>query len=111
MEKNMKQIRFARAFSVGIFLFAAISGLSYAADQALIEAAKKEGEIAVYDANDRRFLEAMGKLFKGTYKLGSDFAQQPVGTGPFKFDKWEGNDLYLVQIGRASCRERVWTVV
>src|SRR5262245_39191965 len=30
-------------------------------------------------------------------KLGSDFAQQPVGTGPFKFDKWEGNDLYLVR--------------
>lgn len=30
-------------------------------------------------------------------KLGADFAQQPVGTGPFMFEKWEGNDLYLVR--------------
>jgi peptide/nickel transport system substrate-binding protein len=28
---------------------------------------------------------------------GTDFAQQPVGTGPFKFEKWEGNDLHLVR--------------
>jgi len=29
--------------------------------------------------------------------LGEDYAQSPVGTGPFMFDRWEGNDLYLVQ--------------
>ena len=28
-------------------------------------------------------------------ELGSEFAQQPVGTGPFMFEKWEGNDLFL----------------
>ena len=30
-------------------------------------------------------------------KAGSEFAQQPVGTGPFMFEKWEGNDLHLVR--------------
>ena len=28
-------------------------------------------------------------------KYGSQFGQHPVGTGPFMFDKWSGNDLYL----------------
>ena len=28
---------------------------------------------------------------------GSEFAQQPVGTGPFMFERWEGNDLHLVR--------------
>lgn len=29
--------------------------------------------------------------------LGSEYAQMPVGTGPFMFDKWDGNDLHLVR--------------
>ena len=69
----MQRIVTLRISWVWIFLSVVLPDLSYAADQALIEAVKKEGEIAVYDANDRRFLEAMGKLFKDTYKLGSDF--------------------------------------
>ncbi len=28
-------------------------------------------------------------------KYGATIAQNPVGTGPFAFDKWVGNDLYL----------------
>jgi peptide/nickel transport system substrate-binding protein len=28
-------------------------------------------------------------------RLGTGFAQSPVGTGPFMFDRWVGNDLYL----------------
>jgi peptide/nickel transport system substrate-binding protein len=28
-------------------------------------------------------------------RLGSNYAQSPVGTGPFMFEKWDGNDLYL----------------
>jgi peptide/nickel transport system substrate-binding protein len=30
-------------------------------------------------------------------KLGADFAVKPVGTGPFMFEKWDGNDLYLIR--------------
>lgn len=30
-------------------------------------------------------------------EFGDQYAQSPVGTGPFKFDRWEGNDLYLVK--------------
>ncbi len=29
--------------------------------------------------------------------LGDDVAQQPVGTGPYMFDRWVGNDLHLVR--------------
>jgi peptide/nickel transport system substrate-binding protein len=28
-------------------------------------------------------------------KYGNQFGQHPIGTGPFMFDKWVGNDLYL----------------
>jgi peptide/nickel transport system substrate-binding protein len=28
-------------------------------------------------------------------RLGPQFAQNPVGTGPFMFDKWVGNDIHL----------------
>lgn len=30
-------------------------------------------------------------------RLGDNYAQSPVGTGPFMFEKWSGNDLYLVR--------------
>jgi peptide/nickel transport system substrate-binding protein len=30
-------------------------------------------------------------------ELGDDYALSPVGTGPFMFDRWEGNDLYLIR--------------
>jgi peptide/nickel transport system substrate-binding protein len=30
-------------------------------------------------------------------EFGDQFAQNPVGTGPYMFDRWEGNDLYLVR--------------
>lgn len=30
-------------------------------------------------------------------RLGEDYALSPVGTGPFMFDQWEGNDLHLVR--------------
>ncbi len=30
-------------------------------------------------------------------RLGANYAQSPVGTGPFMFEKWDGNDLYLTR--------------
>jgi peptide/nickel transport system substrate-binding protein len=30
-------------------------------------------------------------------KFGDQFAQNPVGTGPYMFEKWEGNDLHLIR--------------
>jgi peptide/nickel transport system substrate-binding protein len=30
-------------------------------------------------------------------RLGGNYAQNPVGTGPFVFEKWDGNDLYLTR--------------
>lgn len=33
----------------------------------------------------------------GVEAFGDQFSQSPVGTGPFMFEKWEGNDLYLVR--------------
>ncbi len=30
-------------------------------------------------------------------EFGEQYAQSPVGTGPFMFDRWEGNDLHLVK--------------
>jgi peptide/nickel transport system substrate-binding protein len=30
-------------------------------------------------------------------KYGDQYSQNPVGTGPFMFDKWEGNDLHLAR--------------
>jgi iron(III) transport system substrate-binding protein len=62
--------RFCIPFAV---LFLAITGLSYAADQALVEAAKKEGAVNVYTAFPRRFLDPIGDLFKNMYKLGNSF--------------------------------------
>ncbi len=54
-------------------LFFATTGLSFAADKALIEAAKKEGEIVIYSTFARRFLPPIGELFKKMYNLGDDF--------------------------------------
>jgi len=55
------------------FLFFGVTGLSFAADKALIEAAKKEGEIVWYTAFPRRFLPKVNEIFKKTYNLGDDF--------------------------------------
>jgi peptide/nickel transport system substrate-binding protein len=30
-------------------------------------------------------------------QMGDGVAQNPVGTGPFKFEKWEGNDIHMVR--------------
>ena len=30
-------------------------------------------------------------------RLGAQFGQGPVGTGPFMFDRWDGNDVHLVR--------------
>lgn len=30
-------------------------------------------------------------------EFGDQYSQNPVGTGPFMFEKWEGNDLHLVR--------------
>ena len=44
-------------------------------------------------------------------KAGSEFAQQPVGTGPFMFDKWEGNDLHLVRYQITTGPRKGWTTL
>jgi iron(III) transport system substrate-binding protein len=62
-----------RTLSFVILVFLIASGFAYAADQALIDAAKKEGEISVYTAWPRRFLSQAGDLFKKMYGLGDDF--------------------------------------
>jgi iron(III) transport system substrate-binding protein len=60
------------SISLAFYLFS-ITGLSLAADKALIEAAKKEGELVIYTAFARRFLPEIGDLFKKMYNLGDDF--------------------------------------
>lgn len=69
----MKRIRCSAIFLAWALLFLGMTAFSYAADQALIEAAKKEGEIAIYDSIDRKFQEPLGKAFKEMYKLGGNF--------------------------------------
>jgi iron(III) transport system substrate-binding protein len=66
-----------------LFLFFIMTGLSFAADQALIDRAKKEGQIAIYTVFTRRFLEPIGDLFKKKYNLGNNFkvAFTRKGTG------------------------------
>jgi iron(III) transport system substrate-binding protein len=56
-----------------ICLFFLMTGLSYAADQAMIAAAKKEGQVVIYTSFVRRFLPEIADLFKKKYNLGSDF--------------------------------------
>ncbi len=56
-----------------IMLFFTVTGLALAADPALIEAAKKEGEIVWYTAFPRRFVPPICDLFKKAYNLGEDF--------------------------------------
>ena len=63
----------ARICSVLIFLFVVATGLAYADDKALIEAAKKEGELVLYTSYPRSFLEPIGALFKKEYNLGDGF--------------------------------------
>jgi iron(III) transport system substrate-binding protein len=62
-----------RTLSFVILVFLVASGFAYAADQALIDAAKKEGELSVYTSFPRRFLIPTGDLFKKMYGLGDDF--------------------------------------
>ncbi len=56
-----------------VFFFGALSGSLYAADPALVNAAKQEGKIEIYTSLDRRYLDPIGKLFKKMYNLGDDF--------------------------------------
>jgi len=58
--------------TMAFFIFVT-AGASFAADKALIEAAKKEGKLSVYTVFGRRFLPEMGDLFKKMYSLGDDF--------------------------------------
>jgi iron(III) transport system substrate-binding protein len=57
----------------GLAFFILTTGFSFAADPALIKAAKKEGEVVVYTNFVRRFLDPIGKYFKEMYNLGDDF--------------------------------------
>jgi iron(III) transport system substrate-binding protein len=49
------------------------TGLSYAADQTLIKAAKKEGELVHLTGFPRRFIPEIIELFNKMYNLGDDF--------------------------------------
>ena len=70
--KIAERNRFIGICSMLFFTFGLI-GFSYAADQALIDAVKKEGSIEVYDSIDRSFLDPQGALFIKLYKLGDNF--------------------------------------
>ena len=67
---HFRLILFAVTF-MGVL--AALPGFSYAADQALIDGAKKEGKVEVYTSLDRSYLDPIGKLFKKMYSLGDSF--------------------------------------
>jgi iron(III) transport system substrate-binding protein len=84
------------------FLFAMV-GFSYAADQALINAAKKEGKIEIYTSLDRRYLDPIGKLFKKMYNLGDDF--QVVFTR-----KATGPVIQMVEAEKMAGKSR-WDIV
>ena len=60
------------SISLAFFMFAA-AGVSFAADKALIEAAKKEGAVVWYTAFARRYIPPIAELFKKKYGLGDDF--------------------------------------
>ena len=69
----MKKTRIGKVCILVTFVFFMTSGLCYAADQALIEAAKKEGEVVWYTAFPRRFIDPVCDLFVKTYNLGKNF--------------------------------------
>ena len=60
-------------FVLSTLLFFIISDFSHAADQSLIDAAKKEGELVIYTSLARAYIEPTGVLFKKKYNLGDDF--------------------------------------
>jgi len=66
--------------SLAFFMFAAAS-VSFAADKALIEAAKKEGAVVWYTAFPRRLIPPITALFKKKYGLGDDFKVQVTRKG------------------------------
>jgi iron(III) transport system substrate-binding protein len=73
MEANMKRIALTAILAQFIYVLLATAPFSFAADQSVIEAAKKEGAVSVYIAYPRRFLPTMGELFTKMYGLGNDF--------------------------------------
>ena len=42
-------------------------------------------------------------------QAGSEFAQQPVGTGPFKFEKWDGTTSISSAMTTTTGRRKEWT--
>ncbi len=69
------------SISVAFLLFAT-TGLSFAADKALIEAAKKEGELILYCSTNRRYTDLQANLFEKMYKLPDGFVKTTrKGTG------------------------------
>ena len=68
---NPKLIRLFMVPLACIFFWS--SSLSFAADRATIEAAKKEGKIVIYIVYPRSFLPQIKEDFRKTFQLGDDF--------------------------------------
>jgi len=102
MSKLAERIRFIGICSALFFTFGMIS-FSYAADQALIDAVKKEGSIEVYDSFDRSYLDPQGALFIKLYKLGDNFKVNFTR-------KAAGAIIQMVEAERMSGKSR-WDIV
>jgi iron(III) transport system substrate-binding protein len=95
----MKRNAIAGIGALLAFLIFAVTALSFAADNALIEAAKQEGQVHVYTAFPRRFLDPIANFFKKKYNLGDDF--KVIFTR-----KGTGAIAQMVEAEHMSCKSR-----